>query len=297
MLLPAANPFDQFDVAPQFSQVAPAGANPFDQFDPPASASSPRLVPVDHDPFADEMVHVPIVAGRAGVTGYRMVPQSQLDAGTTGALEDAGRVAGNGATLGLLDNAIAGGEAALGSGNYQDNLAVQHADTAQAMQRPGADFLSNSAALAPGMLGVGGAATGAEALGGGLMARLGTNLLGGGISGTNAFSNADGTMGQRLDAAKFPALVGAGLGEQCCLRLLRPSVRWWKPRPKGHERGLWLALWQRAAGILPIPILTGLGTKARMSGRRVEALSNLGPGAVLADTGEGLMGTGEQAGE
>ncbi|GLS18140.1 hypothetical protein GCM10007874_11560 [Labrys miyagiensis] len=304
-----SNPFDQFDT-PQQQAAKP---NPFDQFDTPP-ARAPRLVPVQGDPFADEqtgqnggqsgMVRVPIVAGKAGVVGYRMVPQSQLNAGTTGALEDAGRVAANGATLGGFDNAVAGAQtlfqdplttADLVAGRkpstFEENLAAQHALTQQAMQRPGSGFLYNSAALAPGMVGAGGAALGARALGGGLVANLGTNAAAGALlSGADAFNSADGSIPDRFQAAKMPAYVGAGLGiavppvAELLGNLASAGAR--KVANAFYDTRYGTALPRAAAD----PILAGINMQGGSVPQVQQTLSTLGPGSTLADTGEGLLG-------
>jgi hypothetical protein len=276
-LVPVDN--DPFaDTAPQQAPAAQAPA--------PVASNGPQLVPVDHDPFSDQMVRVPVVAGRAGITGYRMVPQSQLDAGTTGALEDAGRVAGNGATLGTLDNAIAGGEALAGSGDYQSNLAAQHAATQQAMQRPGAQFLSNTSALAPGILGVGAAATGARLMGAGALGTYGATALASGLlSGTNAFMTSDGTAGQRLQDAEKPFAFGTGLG------IAAPAIAQGAGSLLSAGAGRVMnALYDSQYGnVLPRQgadsILDTLGNQQQSVAQAGQAIQNIGPGAVLADSG------------
>jgi hypothetical protein len=176
-------------------------ANAFDQFDEAAPAERAPL---------QVTVTPPRMAAAAANAFDQFDATPPAARGVLGTIDDAVRALASGATLGWADKLAAAGNAALGQGNYETNLAQEQARTAQiptAVRLPSeiAGAVGSTVAAAP-VLGPLAAATGAAKLPG-----LARAILGG--AGVGASFGAGGApSGEELPGATPVQRRGQALG-------------------------------------------------------------------------------------
>ncbi|UVK43269.1 hypothetical protein BPNPMPFG_005047 [Mesorhizobium sp. AR07] len=280
-----------------------------------------HLVPVDHDPFAEPygapppgvIIHgatTDSISDRPDLSIVRpsdnggdrntAVQEMALLKRASSGLDSTRGLAPTfqGVSLGGGDEAVSAAAAALAAakgGNFQDNYDVNQAAQKQVQDRQFAEhpYLSAGGQLAGALLpGLGGAAlasTGARILGGGIPAVLGANgLVGAGMGAIQGALSAD--PGNRLSDAKTGAEWGLGLG----MAAVPGGAVAGKVIGAGAQKVIDAYYGLMHGGDVPGQSAKSLVSNLSRQGDTVSSAlqkqADLGPGAVLADTGPAAQG-------
>ncbi|QND57403.1 hypothetical protein [Mesorhizobium huakuii] len=304
-------------------QSAPADGNSSSGQGPDIPAPPPgfKLVPVDHDPFAEPygapppgvIIHGATTDSISDRPDLSIVRPSDNGGDRNTAIQDMALLKRassgldstralaptfQGVSLGGGDEAVSAAAAAIAAAkgnNFQDNYDVNQAAQKQVLDRQFAEhpYLSAGGQLAGALLpGLGGAAlasSGARILGGGILPVLGANgVVGAGMGAIQGALSAD--PGNRLAGAKTGGEWGGGLGVAAV--------------PVGSVVGKLVGAGARKVidayyglmhgGIVPGQAAKSLVANLARQGDTVSSAlqkqADLGPGAVLADTGPAAQG-------